>query len=249
MITCFNIIVNSHSRMHPSELTAQRLGKRVNMQKSFRLCLFCRFLCVHLPPSLPPDLSIDPCAPIHPAPSSTQTASLSAVGVNEGGHCQVVFEKQAVVGFFSFFTQRPNLWERGNISWQLSSAPLAVPCDEFFNGLSGRTGNHYVSKHTHTITFWKTDTSCLWSSPCFPWAPIIWAVGVSSQWMLTLFLLRLCSQKEEGEAMKEAAGERKKKRRGWGRLSGHHVDLIDHSRTWLVCIHAHTNTLNHLINM
>lgn len=86
------------------------------------------------------------------------------------------------------------------------------------------------------------DTSCLWSSTCFPWAPINWAVGVSSQRMLTLFLLRLCSQKEEGEAMKEAAGERKKKRRGWGSLSGHHVDLIDHSRTWLVCIHTHTHT-------
>lgn len=147
MITCFNIIVNSHSRMHPSELTAQRLGKHVNMQKSFRLCLFCRFLCVHLPPSLPPDLSIDPCAPIHPAPSSTQTASLSAVGVSEGGQCQVVFEKQAVVGVFSFFTQRPNLWERGNISWQLSSAPLAVPCDEFFNWVAGLGTTTFRNTH------------------------------------------------------------------------------------------------------
>ncbi|KAI9514998.1 hypothetical protein NQZ68_028950, partial [Dissostichus eleginoides] len=38
--------------------------------------------------------SIDPCAPIHPAPSSTQTESLSSSGVSEGAHCQVVFEKR-----------------------------------------------------------------------------------------------------------------------------------------------------------
>lgn len=40
-----------------------------------------------------------------------------------------------------------------------------------------------------------------------------------------------------------------KKGRGWGCLSGHHVDLIDHSRTTLVCTHTHTQTLSDLINM
>lgn len=57
--------------------------------------------------------SIDPRTPIHPAPSSTQTASLSAVGVSEGGYCQVVFEKHAAFFFFFFFfisTQRQDWW-------------------------------------------------------------------------------------------------------------------------------------------
>lgn len=63
--------------------------------------------------------SIDPCTPIHPAPSSTQTASLSAVGVSEGGHCQVVFEKHAV-SFFSSLALKDKIAGARNITWPSS---------------------------------------------------------------------------------------------------------------------------------
>lgn len=57
--------------------------------------------------------SIDPCTPIHLAPSSTQTTSLSAVGVSEGGHCQVVFEKH----FSPSTLLKGKIGGPGKISW------------------------------------------------------------------------------------------------------------------------------------
>lgn len=64
-------------------------------------------------------------------------------------------------------------------------------------------------------------------------------------------------EESEQEVMEEAGRGKKEKRRGWGCLSGHHVDLIDHSRTRLICTHTHahmhtmthTKTLSNLINM
>ena len=53
---------------------------------------------------------IDPCTPIHPHPSSTQTGSLLVVGVSKDSHFQGVFEKQAV---FFFFNAKGRLVRRG----------------------------------------------------------------------------------------------------------------------------------------
>lgn len=78
------------------------------------------------------------------------------MGVSEGGHCQVVFEKQTVVGcfFFSrtFFIQNQTC-ESEETSPDGSALLLSqFPVMTFFNGFSGRTGPLCVRFETHTHT-------------------------------------------------------------------------------------------------
>lgn len=104
--------------------------------------------------------SIDPCAPIHPAPSSTQTGSLSSSGVSEGAHCQVVFEKrwngqghlQRIISYiftFLFIFKGPAI----SSDWNLNSCILYGNLDVF-----GQNKGTYIY-----IYIWHISVPCTWT--------------------------------------------------------------------------------------
>lgn len=127
-----------HSTMRPSvhpSVRAQiqqsygRACMHACMQAGLRsLSLLCRvppgFLCARLPPSLPSDPSIDPCAPIHPRspPPPRQRVCLPR-GSARAVAVRWSLKKHSVVFFFSFFfpflplfvslMERPHLCKRG----------------------------------------------------------------------------------------------------------------------------------------
>lgn len=133
------------------------------------------------------------------------------MGVSEASRCQVVFEKARCLFFFN---------------------PWMFCFGGFFHGKAKLVQREELavalSRNIARQTRCGRDL-CAFTN----------AIGFAGG--RRLFALRLCCRRAETEAMKEAGGAGKKRRRGWGSLSGHHVDLIDHSGTCPVCAHTHTH--------